>query len=74
MKILGLMGVIENFLTSRRINKRNKQIVALRRKAWTYRAIGEHLGVPKDTVTEVCFREMGSSETKSFNYQKGEKK
>jgi hypothetical protein len=39
---------------------------------WTYKAIANEVQVHKDQAMEVCYREMGSQETKRYNYQKGE--
>jgi len=50
-----------------------EKCVILRRKGWTYRAIGEELGIRKDRAMEICFREMGSLETKKYNYKRGER-
>lgn len=52
---------------------RNNRIVRLRRKGWTYKAIGKRVGIPKHTAMEICFREMGPLETKSYNYKQGER-
>lgn len=70
MKPLGLTRLLEEWRNNRIINK----VVALRRKGWTYKAIGERVGIPKDRAMEICFRQMGSLETKKYNYKKGEKK
>jgi hypothetical protein len=70
MKVFGLARILEEWRNNRIINK----TVALRRKGWTYKAIGERVGIPKDRALEICFRQMGSLETKKFNYKKGEKK
>lgn len=70
MKPLGLARLLDEWRNNRIVNK----VVALRRKGWTYKAIGERLGIRKDQAMEICFREMGSTETKKFNYKKGERK
>ena len=49
------------------------RVVKLRRKGWTYKAIGERVGIRKDRAMEICFREMGSLETKKYNYKRGER-
>lgn len=72
MNILGLTQVFGDFLEQRRIKSRNRKIVALRRMGWTYKAIANEVQVHKDQAMEVCYREMGSQETKRYNYQKGE--
>jgi len=69
LNLLELVRLLEEWRNNRIINK----IVALRRKGWTYKAIGEELGIRKDRAMEICFREMGSLETKKYNYKRGER-
>lgn len=69
MKPLGLARLLDEWRNNRIVNK----VVALRRKGWTYKAIGERVGIRKDRAMEICFREMGSLETKKYNYKRGER-
>ena len=66
---LKISRLLEEWRNSRII----KKTVALRRKGWTYKAIGEEVGIRKDRAMEICFREMGSLETKKYNYKRGER-
>lgn len=74
MNIMSLSNIVSNFFDARRIAKRNKLMVADRRKGYTFKHIAELHGISSARVRQILLQKMGSDECRRYNWKKGETK